>query len=309
MSDVRDIFVRELTLAAEQDERISAVINDSLSSSRLAEFAARHPSRLYNVGIAEQNLVGFAAGLAAAGQHPWVCSATCFLSYRALEQIKNDVVYSRHNVKLVGNTTGLDYGPLGATHHALEDLGTLRALPNFPIVIPADHKETEEAMRALLNYDGPAYLRLYRTKVPEDLQMPGQFELGKIRILNQGEDCVIFACGAMVVRALEAAAILAQQGIQAGVVNVSTLSPLDVDGVVQAASSAKAAVTVEEHSIHGGLGDAVSAALAAHHPVRVLRIGLTKFSVPGGAEQLRERYGLTAKGIAQRTQDFLKANS
>ena len=309
MSDVRDVFVRELALAAENNERISAVVNDSLSSSRLAEFVARYPSKLFNVGIAEQNLVGFAAGLAAAGQQPWVCSATCFLSYRALEQIKNDIVYSAHNVKLVGNTTGLDYGALGATHHALEDLGVLRALPNFPIIIPADHKETKEAMQALLKLDGPAYLRLYRTKVPVDLGMPGTFEIGKARTLRTGSDCTIFTCGAMVVRALEAAQSLAKQGVEAGVVNVSTLSPLDVKGVVKAASGGRVAITVEEHSIHGGLGDAISSALSEHHPLKILRIGTSEFSVGGPAEKLRERYGLTAEGIAQRTRDFLESNS
>jgi transketolase len=309
VGDVRDVFARELALAAERDDRISAVVNDSLSSSRLGDFATRFPTRLINVGIAEQNLIGFAAGLAAAGLLPWVSSATCFLSYRALEQIKNDIVYSAHNVKLVGNTTGLDYGALGATHHALEDLGVLRALPNFPIIIPADHQETSEAMQALLSYDGPAYLRLYRSKVPVDLEMPGEFEIGKVRPLCTGKDCTIFACGAMVVRALEAADILAKQGIAAGVVNVSTISPLDVAGVVQAAAQSRAVITVEEHSIHGGLGDAISSTLSEHHPIKILRIGMTEFSVGGPPEMLRERYGLTAEGIAQTTQKFLKSNS
>jgi transketolase len=309
VADVRDVFVQELLQAAKKEERICAVINDSLSASRLAPFAALYPERTFNVGIAEQNLVGFAAGLAATGMLPWLSSATCFLSYRALEQIKNDIVYSGHNVKLVGNTTGLDYGALGATHHSLEDLGVLRALPHFPIVIPADHKETAEAVRVLLSYDGPAHLRLYRCQVPEDLGMPGEFELGKVRLLREGADCTIFACGAMVVRALEAAEILAKQGIEAGVVNVSTLSPLDVEGVVQAAAASGATITVEEHSIHGGLGDAVASAISAHKPRRVLKIGLTEFSVGGTPEQLRQRYGLTAQGIAKRTGDFLMVTS
>lgn len=145
--------------------------------------------------------------------------------------------------------------------------------------------------------------------MPEDLGMPGEFELGKVRLLREGADCTIFACGAMVVRALEAAEILAKQGIEAGVVNVSTLSPLDVEGVVQAAAASGATITVEEHSIHGGLGDAVASAISAHKPRRVLKIGLTEFSVGGTPEQLRQRYGLTAQGIAKRTGDFLMVTS
>jgi len=221
---------------AAEDEKTVAVVNDSISSSQLGEFAKRFPTRLFNVGIAEQNLVGFAAGLAASGLAPWVCSATCFLSFRALEQIKNDIVYSGHNVKLVGNTSGLDYGALGATHHALEDLGVLRALPGLRVIIPADHEETAQAVRALSTSEGPAYLRLYRTEVPRSLNMPGTFEVGKARVLKDGTDCVIFTCGALVERALIAANDLEKEGAAVGVVNLSTVSPLDIEGVMVSAT-------------------------------------------------------------------------
>lgn len=307
MADVRDAFVNTILEAAENDSRVVAVSNDSIGSSKLGEFRRRFPERLFNVGIAEQNMVGFGAGLAAVGLIPFVCSATCFLSYRALEQIKNDVVYSRQNVKLVGNTSGVDYGALGATHHSIEDLGTLRALPGLSIVSPADHAETVEATRWLIEHDGPAYLRLYRAKVPEVLGMPGKFELGRVRPLREGSDCTIFAIGPMVHRALEAAAILAAKGIEAGVVNVSTLSPLDVEGVLEAAAKSRCAVAVEDHMVDGGLGSALCELFSEHAPRPVLRIGYRGgFAAVGPAEAVRAHHGLTPEGIAGRTAAFLE---
>lgn len=262
---------------------------------------------MFNVGIAEQNMVGVGAGLAAAGLLPWVSSATCFLSYRALEQIKNDVVYPKHNVRLVGNTTGVDYGALGATHHALEDLGTLRALPGLTVVTPSDMEEAEAATRALMQHEGPAYLRLYRASVPEKLDAPGSFELGKVRVLRNGDDCTIFACGPMVVRALDAARMLEADGYSAGVVAVSTLAPLDVAGVLEASAGSRCVVTVEEHMTVGGLGSAICEILAEHDPNHVLRLGISGgFAVPGPAEAVREYYGLTAAGIRERVAEFVR---
>lgn len=299
MADVRSTFVATLLKAAEQDPRVTAVISDSLSASNLAPFKERFPERLYNVGIAEQTLVGFSAGLASVGLAPWACSATCFLSYRSLEQIKDDVVYARQNVKLVGNTSGVDYGPLGTTHHSLEDVSLLRTLPDFPLIIPADHEETEQAVQALMAHEGPAYLRLYRGDVPRSLGMPGRFEIGKVRTLRTGTDCMIFATGRMVERALQAADRMAAESLSVGVCNVSSLSPLDTQGVIEAATFARCIVTVEEHSVYGGLGGAICEVLAEHLPRRVMRLGFRSFSIPGPAEALREHYGLTAEGIAR----------
>lgn len=298
MADIRSTFVQTLVEEAASDSRITAVINDSLSASNLSPFKAQFPERLYNVGIAEQNMVGFGTGLAAVGLIPWVCSATCFLSFRSLEQIRNDVVYARQNVKLVGNTSGVDYGSLGTTHHSLEDVSILRALPGLSLIIPADHEETAQAVRTLLQTEGPAYLRLYRGEVPESLGMEGRFEPGKVRVLRKGTDCVVYAVGRMVHRALGAADALASEGISVGVVNVSSLSPLDVDGIAAAASGARCVVTVEEHSVLGGLGGAVCEVLSEHLPRPVRRLGFHSFSIPGPAEELRKHYGLTAEGIA-----------
>lgn len=305
MADVRDTFVETIIEAAEADRRVVAVSNDSIGSSKLAEFRRRFPERLFNVGIAEQNMVGFGAGLAAVGLIPFVCSATCFLSYRALEQIKNDVVYSKQNVKLVGNTSGVDYGPLGATHHSIEDLGTLRALPGLGIVAPADHEETAEIARWLIGHEGPAYLRLYRANVPESLGMPGRFEFGKVRLLREGSDCTLFASGPMVHRALAAAEMLAGEGLSVGVVNVSTLSPLDVEGVLKAAEQSRCAVAVEDHMVEGGLGSALCEVFSEHGPRPVLRLGYREFAIVGPAEEVRAHYGLTAEGIAGRVRTFL----
>lgn len=307
MADVRDAFVRTLIDEARQNERIVTVVNDSVSSSKFGPFLSEFPDRMFNVGIAEQNMVGVGAGLAAAGLMPWVSSATCFLSYRALEQIKNDVVYPNYNVRLVGNTTGVDYGALGATHHALEDLGTLRALPGLTVVIPSDIEETEAATRALMQHQGPAHLRLYRASVPEKLDAPGSFELGKVRHLREGNDCTIFACGPMVVRALGAAKSMEADGLSVGVVAVSTLAPLDVEGVLAASSGSRSVATVEEHMTVGGLGSAICETLAEHDPKPVFRLGISGgFAVPGPAEEVREHYGLTAEGIRQHVAGFIQ---
>lgn len=309
MADVRSTFVTTLMNAAEGDSRVTAVISDSLSASNLAPFKGRFPERLYNVGIAEQTLVGFGAGLASVGFAPWVCSATCFLSYRSLEQIKDDVVYARQNVKLVGNTSGVDYGPLGTTHHSLEDVSMLRTFPDFPLIIPADHEETEQAVMALTAHEGPAYLRLYRGDVPQSLGMPGRFEIGKVRLLRTGPDCMVFATGRMVERALAAAAALEQEGLSVGVCNVSSLSPLDAEGIAAAAAPARCIVTVEEHSVYGGLGGAICEVLAERLPKPVMRMGFRSFSIAGPAEALRQHYGLTAEGIAGTVNEWIRQSS
>lgn len=309
MPDVRDAYIGTLMAGAVTDPGVVAVANDSVGSSKLGPFIDRFPERFFNVGIAEQNLVGFSAGLAAGGLRPWVNSATCFLSFRALEQIKDDVVYSGRNVKLVGNTSGVDYGALGATHHALEDLGTLRALPGLRIVIPADMCEAREATRCFLADEAPGFLRLYRSEVPDDLAQPGRLDSGCVRPLRRGDAATIFACGGMVVRALDAARHLERSGVKVGVINVSTLAPLDVDGIIEAAAVSGRAVTVEEHMIQGGLGSAVCEALAEHAPMPVLRIGFEAFAIPGPPEAIRERCGLTAAGIAERVLAFVQQRS
>ena len=229
------------------------MVNDSVGSSNLKEFKRRFPDRLINVGIAEQNLVGVSAGLASAGKIPFTCGASCFLTGRALEQIKADLAYSRHNVKLCGMSSGMAYGELGPTHHSIEDLAWTRAIANLTVIVPADPVETAAAVRAAAAIDGPVFLRLSRMPVPAVAADAPTFEIGRAAPLRDGRDVTIIAAGVTVARALEAAALLAADGISAAVLNLSTIRPIDREAIAEAARRGPI-VTVEEHTVYGGLG-------------------------------------------------------
>lgn len=297
--DCRDAYVREVERLAETDDRIVAVVNDSVGSSKLGGFRGKFPDRLINVGIAEQNMVGVGAGLANAGKVPFVSGASCFITARAMEQVKADVAYSRANVKLCGISSGVAYGELGPTHHSIEDIGWLRVMGGIVVLVPADPWETTQAIRAAAAYDGPVFVRVSRMPVPELARPPGAtFAIGKAEVLRQGNDVAILANGVMVHRALAAAGRLAADGVEARVVNMSSMSPLDEDAVLAAAETG-AVVTVEEHSVRGGLGGAVAELLAEQRPCRVRRLGFPGFLPTGSAEWLMAHYGLTAEGIAE----------
>ena len=250
--DCRDAFAAALDQVAERDNRIVIVVNDSIGSSKLGGFRKRWPERTINVGIAEQNMVGVGSGLANGGKIPFVSAASCFLTARALEQIKADVAYTNANVKLVGQSPGVGYGELGPTHHSIEDMAWLRLLPNLAIVAPSDPWETAQAVEAAAAHEGPVFLRISRFGVPK-LPRPdnARFEIGKAETLREGGDVAIIAFGVMVARALEAADRLAESGVSARVVNMASIAPLD-EAVIQAAADLGAIVTVEEHSVRGG---------------------------------------------------------
>src|SRR5689334_4939519 len=233
--DCRKAFSETLCALAAADPRIVVVANDSIGSSNLREFRRRFPSRLVNVGIAEQNMIGVSAGLANGGKIPFVCGASCFLTGRALEQIKVDLAYSRHNVKLCGMSSGVAYGELGPTHHSIEDLAWTRAIANMTVVVPADPAETASALRASAAYQGPVFIRLSRMPVPDISGAGYEFRIGRAVTLRQGTDLTLIANGTMVSRALDAAALLERDGIRAAVINMSTVRPLDTDAVRQAA--------------------------------------------------------------------------
>jgi len=295
--DCRDAFAATLEMLAEHDERIVAVVNDSVGSSKLTGFKKRWPERTVNVGIAEQTMVGVGAGLANGGKIPFVSAAACFLTARALEQIKADVAYSRTNVKLVGQSSGVAYGELGATHHSIEDIGWLRLLPDLAIVVPSDPWETARSMEAAAALDGPIFLRISRTPVPALVRPKGAtFRLGRAEVLREGNDAAIIANGVMVSRALVAAQALEKSGISARVVNLSSLAPLDREAIIAAARTG-AIVTVEEHSMRGGLGGAVAEVVASEHPCRMRLLGFPGFMPTGSAQFLFEKFGLTATGI------------
>ncbi len=295
--DCRDTFSRTLESLAEADPRIVTVVSDSVGSSKLVNFRKRWPERMVNVGIAEQTAVAVGAGLANGGKVPFVSAASCFLTARALEQIKADIAYSNVNVKLIGQSSGIAYGELGPTHHSIEDLAWLRLLTNLTLIVPSDPWETEQAIRAAAAMDGPVFVRVSRMPVPAIARSNGKFEIGKAEVLRHGDDLAIIANGVMVHRALAAAEALSAGGIEARVINMSTVNPLDETAIIAAAETG-AVLTVEEHSVRGGLGGAVAEVITEHRPVAMHRMGFPGFLPTGSVEWLLEHYGLTAVGIA-----------
>jgi len=267
LHDCRDAFVQTLERLSAANGDIVAVVNDSVGSSKLTGFRDRFPERLINVGIAEQNMVGVGAGLANGGKIPFVCAASPFLTGRALEQIKADVAYSETNVKLVGISSGLAYGDLGATHHSIEDFAWIRALPNIPVIAPADRIETAAAVEWAASYTGGCFLRLSRVGVPDLLPEGHVFQPGMADVLREGDDVTLIANGTLTHRAMDAAAMLGEQGVSARVLNMATVRPIDTDAILTAARETGAILTCEEHTIFGGLGSAVAEVVVDSHPV------------------------------------------
>lgn len=302
--DCREAYVAALEALAQDDARIVAVVNDSVGSSKLGGFRKKFPERLINVGIAEQNMIGVGAGLANGGKIPFVSGAACFLTGRALEQIKADVAYSQANVKLCGISSGIAYGELGPTHHSIEDLAWLRPMANLTVIVPSDPWETGEAIKAAAALDGPVFVRISRMPVPALTHTAESFQIGKAETLREGGDVAIIANGTMVCRALAAARALATEGVQAKVINMATLTPLDEAAILDAAKTG-AVITVEEHSVKGGLGGAVAEVLATNAPCPMRILGFPGFLPTGSAEWLMERHGLTADGIADAARGLL----
>ena len=304
LHDCRDAFSKTLESLAESDPRIVTVVSDSVGSSKLVNFRKRWPERMDNVGIAEQMLVAVGAGLANGGKVPFVSAASCFLTARAMEQVKADIAYSNVNVKLIGQSSGVAYGELGPTHHSIEDMAWLRLLTNLTLLVPSDPWETEQAIRAAAAIDGPVFVRVSRMKVPAIDRPHRAFHVGKAEVLADGDGLAIICNGVMVHRALDAAALLRDRGIEARVINMSTVNPLDEAAIIDAAKSG-AILTVEEHSVRGGLGGAVAEVVAAHEPVPMRIMGFPGFLPTGSVEWLLEHFGLTSAGIADAARGLL----
>jgi transketolase len=305
--DCRKAFAEELIALAREDERIVAVCNDSVGSSNLTQFRNEFPDRLINVGIAEQDLVGVGAGLANGGMIPFVSAAAPFLTGRALEQIKADVAYSRARVVLCGQSPGMAYGELGPTHHSIEDLSWLRAIADLPIVVPADPNETRAAVRWAAENGGPSYLRIGRHPVPALDGELTPFVLGRSRQLRSGDSATVIAVGTMVSRALEAAELLAGEGIDVRVINMPTIEPLDAEAVLRAADETGGLVTVEEATTTGGLGAAVATLLAQSNPVPMRILGIPRqFAPTGSTDFLLDHFGLTAKDVANAARSLIR---
>ena len=286
------------------------VLDADLSGSTMSKgFAKAYPERFFNMGIAEGNMMSVAAGLAAAGKKPFAGSFAMFAAGRAFEQVRNSIAYPHLNVTVVGSHGGLSVGEDGATHQACEDMAVMRAIPGMVVCCPCDGTEMKAAVRALMEYDGPAYLRLGRSAV-EDLtgDLPGySFQLGKGVTLRKGDDVTIIAVGLMVQEAMKAAGTLAAEGIQARVIDMHTIKPLDEALVLQAARETGCIVITEEHTIVGGLGSAVAEYLSGVYPVPVVRHGVEDvFGRSGKAAEVLAAYGLTAEGIVAKVRAALE---
>ena len=290
------------------DERIIVLDADLQCCTRTEKFAALYPERSRNVGIAEANMVGMAAGLAACGKIVFVNSFAMFAAGRAWEQVRNSVAYPGLNVKVVGSHGGLSVGEDGATHQCIEDLAIMRAIPNMTVLCPCDGNEMKQAVKALLAYDGPAYLRLGRLAVETVTdQVEGyEFQIGKGVLLRDGQDVTVVAVGMMVQMALTAADILAEEGISVRVIDMHTIKPLDTEILLAAARDTGCIVTSEEANIVGGLGSAVSEYLTSVCPVPVIRHGVEdEFGRSGAAQKVLEAYHLTPAGIADKVRQAL----
>ena len=297
-----DVFAETLLELARADRHVLAVTSDSRGSGKLKPFGEALPRQIVEVGIAEQNLVGVAAGLASAGKRVFAVSPACFLTARSLEQIKNDVAYSDHPVVLVGISAGVSYGALGTTHHSLHDFAALRAVNNLIVAAPADNAETRAAVRAASASPTPVYLRFGKAPLYD---LPGavtKFAFGAARILRPGDDLAFVATGEAVIHALLAAETLAEtNGLQARVLSVPTVKPLDEAAILTAARECRAVITVEEHLVHGGLGEACAAViLEAGVPVRFQRVGIPdEYTVTGSQADIFRHYGLSMEGLAE----------
>ena len=294
-------------LAAQEPNLV--VLDADLSGSTMTKgFGAEHPDRFFDMGIAEANMVGVAAGLATCGKKPFVNSFAMFAAGRAWEQVRNSVAYPGLNVKVVGSHGGLSGGEDGATHQCIEDLAIMRAIPNMTVLCPCDGNEMKQAVKALLAYDGPAYLRLGRLAVETVTdQVEGyEFQIGKGVLLRDGQDVTVVAVGMMVQMALTAADILAEEGISVRVIDMHTIKPLDTEILLAAARDTGCIVTSEEANIVGGLGSAVSEYLTSVCPVPVIRHGVEdEFGRSGAAQKVLEAYHLTPAGIADKVRQAL----
>lgn len=296
----REAYGEALKEIGGKNEQIVVLDADLSKSTKTNVFAKAYPQRFFNVGIAEQNLVGTAAGLAASGKTPFVSTFAMFAAGRAFEQIRNSVCYPKLNVKVAATHAGLTVGEDGASHQAIEDVSLMRSLPNMTVLVPADEEETRQAIAWAAAYQGPVYIRLGRMSVDNVSPEGYVFAPAKAAVLTEGNDVALIANGVMVMAALEAAKMLAVEGIQARVINMASVKPLDEAAVVSAAKETGAIVTCEEHSIIGGLGSAVAEVLAEQAPAPMERVGVKDtFGESGKPKELLAKYGLTAADVAE----------
>lgn len=295
----RQVVCETLMKLAKEDRDIVVLCSDSRGSASMKPFAEEYPEQFIETGIAEQNIVGIAAGLAASGKKPFVASPACFLTTRSAEQIKVDVSYSNTNVKLLGLSAGISYGALGMSHHSLQDIAFLRAVPGILIVVPADRFETRLATEAIAGYNGPVYMRLGRNPV-EDVYSSHDydFQLGRAITLRNGNSVSIITFGETVKTALDAAELMSARGIDCRVINMHTIKPLDRDCIIKAAKETGAILTIEEHSVLGGFGAAVAEVVVQNHPVPMKIMGIPdEPAIPGKSKEVFAHYGISPENL------------
>ncbi|MBT5924521.1 transketolase family protein, partial [Candidatus Woesearchaeota archaeon] len=290
-----------------KNRNVMVLCADLTDSTRVAKFRDKHPLQFVEIGVAEQNLVTVASGLAAMGKIPFVSSYAMFCPGRCWEQIRTTICYNNSNVKVIGAHAGVSVGPDGATHQALEDIAIMRTLPNMIVVVPADYEQTKKATHAVAKYKGPAYMRFAREKTPQFTSKRTPFTIGKAQVLKQGHDVVIIGAGPVVYECLVAAEMLQKDGINAMVINSHTIKPLDTKTILAAAKKCSCVVTVEEAQIIGGLGGAVAEFLSEAYPTKMKRIGVNDhFGESGSPDQLLKKFGFDSKSIYTKVLHFCK---
>ena len=303
----RDAYGKTLVKLGEMNDNVVVLDADLSKSTKTNDFSKSFPNRFFNMGIAEQNLIGAACGLATAGKIPFASTFAMFATGRAFEIIRNSVCYPRLNVKICATHAGITVGEDGASHESVEDISIMRAIPNMTVVVPADGVETEKVILEAAKFNGPMYVRLGRSAVPTIFDDDYKFEIGKGTVLREGNDATIIACGIMVNEAILAYEELKSEGINVRVINMPTIKPIDRELIISAAIETNGIVTAEEHSIIGGLGSAVSEVVSEECPVIVKKVGVKDvFGESGTPAELLEKHGLTSKNIVSLVKDALK---
>ena len=303
----REAYGKALVKLGKINDDVVVLDADLSKSTKTNDFYKAYPDRFFNMGIAEQNLVGAACGFAAAGKIPFASTFSMFATGRAFEIIRNSACYPKLNVKICATHAGITVGEDGGSHQSVEDISLMRSIPNMTVLVPADGVEAEKMIFAAAEYNGPMYVRLGRSAVPTLFDENYNFEIGKGVVLKEGNDATIIACGMMVNEALIAADMLKEENINVRVINMSTIKPIDTELIIKAAKETKAIVTAEEHSIIGGLGSAVSEVVSENHPVKVKKVGLNDcFGESGTPGELLEKYGLTAKNIVAKVKEAIQ---
>ena len=304
----RQVICETLMEQVKEDKSIVALCSDSRGSASMTPFFNAYPENSVEIGIAEQNLVSISAGMAKCGKKPFCFSPASFISTRSYEQAKVDVAYSNTNVKLVGISGGISYGELGMSHHSAQDIAAMAAIPNMRVYLPSDRFQTAKLVEALLTDEKPAYIRVGRNAVADIYSEENTpFEMDKATVLSEGTDVLLVACGEMVRPALDAAAMLKEEGISAGLLDMYCVKPLDKEGLVEAAKKAKVVISIEEHAPFGGLGSMVSQVVGAECPRKVVPMSLPDAPViTGTSKEVFDHYGLNAEGIVAKAKELLK---